>query len=163
MRDSTGQNAKTLQFLCMEDVPLHLFALVSEPMPFGRRKCDGDLISSRAGERHLVGRPCAGTADVLVAHDTDDLPLFANRRVEHRRDAERHEVAVAELTCSWIFARVVRIDTAPGFERGEVSGIVLCAQHLPATQRSSGEQVIAHAAQFLPVVAQNPDADAFDV
>ena len=163
MRDSARQNAQALQFLRMEDMPLHLFALVGEPMPLGRRKCNGDLIGDRAGERNLVGPPGAGTADMLVAHDTDDLPLFANRRVEHRRDAERHEVAVAELTRSWIFARVVRIDTASGFERGEVSGIVLSAQHLPATQRSRGEQVIAHAAQFLPVVAQNPDADAFDV
>ena len=57
---------------------------------------------------------------MLVAHDARQTPVVADRRLEHRADAERCEIVGRELDGARIAVRVRGGDGTAGFERAEV-------------------------------------------
>ena len=78
-------------------------------------------VRERAGEQLLVQLPAPRPAGVLVADDAHHLAAQEHGRVEHRRDAERHQVALAELAGALVGARVVGADRALALQRREVA------------------------------------------
>ena len=80
-----------------------------------------DEVRERAGEQLLVQLPAPRPAGVLVTDDADHLAAQEHRRVEHRRDAERLEVALAKFAGARVGARVVGADGALALQRLEVA------------------------------------------
>jgi hypothetical protein len=99
---------------------------------------------------------------VLAADDADQLAGLEHRRVEHRRDPERAEVAVGELGGVRVGPRVVGGDDPARRQRLPVAGELLAAQHVAAADLVGRELVAALAHQRVARRREHPVADPLD-
>jgi hypothetical protein len=101
---------------------------------------------------------------MLVADDADELAgVHAHRRLEHRRDAKRHEVALGQLAGTRIVLRVGGVQSAILLQCADIGGeradLEIRAGHL--TAEASSEQTPAD--EFRAVLREQPDAGALHV
>ena len=124
----------------------------------------GHQVCDRGGEALFIEQPLADGPDMLVAHHADELAgVHAHRRLEHRRDAERYEVALGQLACARIVMCVGGVQGAILLERADIGGkradVEIRAGHLPAETSS----IQTPADELRAILREQPDAGALDV
>jgi hypothetical protein len=119
-----------------------------------------DHIGHGAGEVELVLLKVARLPDVLVADHADHASPKDDRRIQHRGDAVRDQIARAELGGHVVRARVRGRDRAPLAQRGHVGREAVGLEDFAAFISLLGQGVEAKALQVLLRSVEVPDADA---
>ena len=129
----------------------------------GIRQRDDDQVGERQGKVLLVDLPRARPAHVLDAHHAERPIFLPERHVEHRADAVRRQVQLAELARPRIGVRVGRRDDPIVSHRAEICRHVALVEPLAGRVLAGRalEQVVA--AKRRAVVLEAPGAHARDL
>ena len=128
------------------------------PVALIRRQRQRHEIAQRRREHLLVARPAARQSDMLDAEHAHRPAAEQDRRVEHRRDLQRYQVAVGEFRCALVRLGVGRGDHAVLQDRLEVPGIIRRLQDQPVGRHLSRCVDHVGAGQRQAVFGQEPDA-----
>ena len=120
-------------------------------------------VADRPGEALLVGGPAPGWTGVLMAHDSDQDPVPADRGVDQRGHVVGLEVVFAKGARRGMVHGVVRGDGPLVLEGREVARVVGPDQRAPPQVRRLGEPVRVvverEALEVFVALVEEPHAD----